>query len=129
MVDVKEIKSIKLTPFTKMSALIYGILGFIAALGLLIILTIVQVAGVLPQLGQFNLVTGVGIPLIILLPICAFFSTIAVSFFSVMLYNTLVPRLGGVKLELEGNEILTGMSLKRFIHFTDSGISPVFTVR
>jgi hypothetical protein len=106
MVDVKEIKSIKLTPFTKMSALIYGILGFIAALGLLIILTIVQVAGVLPQLGQFNVVTGVGIPLIILLPIVAFFSTIAVSFFSVMLYNTLVPRLGGVKLELEGNEIL-----------------------
>ena len=73
MVDVKEIKSIKLTPFTKMSALIYGILGFIAALGLLIILTIVQVAGVLPQLGQFNVVTGVGIPLIILLPIVCVF--------------------------------------------------------
>jgi hypothetical protein len=28
-----------------------------------------------------------------------------VSFFSVMLYNVLVPRLGGVKLELEGNEV------------------------
>lgn len=105
MVDVKEIKSLKLTPFTKMSAVIYGILGLIGALVMLVALSIIQVAGVLPQIGQFNLVTGIGIPLIILLPIGAFFSTIVASFFSVMLYNTLVPRLGGVKLELEGNEV------------------------
>lgn len=105
MVDVKEIKSVKLTPFTRMSAVIYGILGLIGALVMLLGLTIVQVAGLLPQLGQFNLVTGIGIPLIILLPIGAFFSTIVVSFFSAMLYNALVPRLGGVKLELDGNEV------------------------
>lgn len=105
MVNVKEIKSIKLTPFTRMSAVIYGILGLIGALVMLLGLTIVQVAGILPQLGQFNLVTGIGIPLIILLPIGAFFSTIVVSFFSAMLYNALVPRLGGVKLQLDGNEI------------------------
>ncbi|MCC7550621.1 MAG: hypothetical protein KO316_03840 [Methanobacterium sp.] len=105
MVDVKEIKSFKLAPFTKMSAAIYGILGLIAAIVMLITLSIVQVTGVLPQLGQFNLVTGLGIPLIVLLPIGAFFSTIVVSFFSVMLYNALVPRLGGVKLELEGNGV------------------------
>jgi hypothetical protein len=106
MVDVKEIKSVKLTPFTKMSASIYGILGFIAAILLLITLTIVQAAGLIPQLGQFNVVTGLGIPLIILFPIGAFFSTIVVSFFSIMLYNTLVPRLGGIKLELEGIDVV-----------------------
>jgi len=83
-----------------MSASIYGILGFIAALVMLITLTIVQAAGVIPQLEHFNIVTGVGIPLIILLPIGAFFSTIVIIFFSVMLYNALVPKLGGVKLEL-----------------------------
>ncbi|BDZ69887.1 hypothetical protein [Methanobacterium petrolearium] len=105
MVDVKEIKSLKLTPFTRMSASIYGILGLIAAIVMLIALIIVQAAGLLPQLGQFNLITGLGIPLIVLLPIGAFFSTIMVSFFSVMLYNVLVPKLGGVKLELEGNEV------------------------
>jgi hypothetical protein len=105
MVDVKEIKSVKLTPFTKMSAIIYGILGLIAAVLMLIVLAIVQATGVITQLGQFNVVTGVGIPLIILLPIGAFFSTIAISFFSALLYNILVPRLGGVKLELEGNEV------------------------
>jgi hypothetical protein len=106
MVDVKEIKSVKLTPFTKMSASIYGILGFIAAILLLITLTIVQAAGLIPQLGQFNVATGLGIPLIILFPIGAFFSTIVVSFFSIMLYNALVPRLGGIKLELEGIDVV-----------------------
>ena len=109
MLNIKEIKSVKLTPFTKMSASIYGILGFIGAILMLIVLSIVQAAGVTSQLGpqfaHFNLITGLGIPLVILLPIGAFFTTIAVSFFSVMLYNALVPRLGGVKLELEGKEV------------------------
>jgi hypothetical protein len=105
MVDIKEIKSVKLTPFTKMSASIYGILGLISAVVVFISLAIVQAAGVIPQLGQFNVITGLALPLIILIPIGAFFTTIAVSFFSAILYNTLVPRLGGIKLELEGNEV------------------------
>jgi hypothetical protein len=105
MVDVKEIKSVKLTPFTKMSASIYGILGLIAAVVLFIVLAIVQATGAITQLGHFNVVTGLGVPLIILLPIGAFFSTIMVSFFSVLLYNTLVPRIGGIKLGLEGNDV------------------------
>lgn len=106
MVNTKEIKSVKLTPFTRMSALIYGILGFIAALVMVIGLTIVQAAGFMPELGEFNVVTGLGVPIIILLPIGAFFVTLAVSFFSAMLYNTLVPRLGGIKLELDGNQVI-----------------------
>ena len=105
MVDVKEIKSIKLTPFTKMSASIYGILGLIVALILFIFLAIIQATGVITQLGQFNIVTGLGVPLIILFPIGAFFTTIMVSFFSALLYNTLVPKLGGIKLGLEGNDV------------------------
>lgn len=105
MIDVKEIKSIKLTPFTKMSASIYGVLGLIAGILMLITLTIIQTAGFMPQLGQFNVITGFGIPIIILFPIGAFFSTIVISFFSVMLYNTLVPRLGGIKLELEDKDV------------------------
>jgi len=106
MVDIKEIKSIKLTPFTRMSAVIYGILGLIAASFMLIGLGIVQVAGIVPELGDFNIATGFGVPLIILLPIGAFFTTIVVSFFSAMLYNILVPRLGGIELELDGKEVL-----------------------
>ena len=110
MINTKEIKSVKLTSFTKMTASIYGVLGFIAALVMLIALIIMQAVGVIPQLapqlGQFNFVTELGIPLLVLLPIGAFFITIVVSLFSVMLYNTLVPKLGGIKLELEGEDVV-----------------------
>ncbi|MEN6553492.1 MAG: hypothetical protein ABFC34_11490 [Methanobacterium sp.] len=110
MINTKEIKSVKLASFTKMTASIYGVLGFIAALVMLITLIIMQAVGVIPQLapqlGQFNFVTGLGIPLLVLLPIGAFFITIVVSLFSVMLYNALVPRLGGIRLELEGEDVV-----------------------
>jgi len=106
MVDTKEIKSLKLTPFTRMSASIYGILGLVAAIVMLFVIMIVQVTGVVPQLGHFNLITGLGVPIIILFPIGAFFITIATSFFSAILYNLLVPKLGGIKLELENNELV-----------------------
>lgn len=103
----KEIKSVKLISFTKMSASIYAILGFIAAILALLTLIIVQAAGIMPpQLGQFNLAFGLGIPLIIILPIGAFLVTVTVSFISAMLYNGLVPRLGGIKLELEGIDVI-----------------------
>ncbi|MGZ7120072.1 MAG: hypothetical protein ACXVH2_10190 [Methanobacterium sp.] len=107
MVDIKEIKSVKLTPFTRMSASIYAILGFVAAIALLIVLTIVQAVGLIPpQLGQFNLAVGVGIPLIVILPIGAFLITVTVSFISAMLYNLLVPKLGGIRLEFDGIDVV-----------------------
>ncbi|MGZ7049427.1 MAG: hypothetical protein ACXVHO_05405 [Methanobacterium sp.] len=107
MVDIKEIKSVKLTPFTRMSASIYAILGFVAAIALLIVLTIVQAVGLIPpQLGQFNLAVGVGIPLIVILPISAFLITVTVSFISAMLYNLLVPKLGGIRLEFDGIDVV-----------------------
>ena len=106
MVDIKEIKSLKLTPFTKMSASICGILGLIAAIIMLFIIIIVEVTGIVPHLGQFNIITGFGVPIIVLFPIGAFFITIATSFFSAILYNLLAPKVGGVKLELENNEVV-----------------------
>lgn len=110
MINTKEIRSIKLASFTKITASIYGVLGFIAALVMLAALIIIQATGVIPQLapqwGQFNFITGLGIPLLIILPISAFFITIIVSLFSVMLYNALVPKLGGIKLELDGEDVV-----------------------
>ena len=110
MINTKEIRSIKLASFTKITASIYGVLGFIAALLMLAALIIVQATGAIPQLapqlGQFNFVTGVGIPLLVILPIGAFFITIIVSLFSAMLYNALVPKLGGIKLELDGEDVV-----------------------
>lgn len=109
MIDTKEIKKIKLTPFTRMSATIYAILGLVSALIMLVILIAVQASGITaqmaPQLANFNWITGVGIPLIVILPVVSFIVTVAVSFISATLYNLLVPRLGGIKLELEGEDL------------------------
>jgi len=104
MVGIIEIKSIKLTPFTKMSATVHGILGFIIAVVFSIAVVILQAVKIIPDLG-FNSIAGLGLPLIILLPIGAFFITIVVSFFSVLVYNNLVPKLGGLKLEFDGDVV------------------------
>lgn len=104
MVNMIEIKSIKLTPFTKMSATVHGILGFIIAVVFSIVVLILQAVGTIPDLG-FNSIIGLGLPLIILLQIGAFFSTILVGFFSVLVYNILVPKLGGLKLEFDNDVV------------------------
>lgn len=105
MVDLKEIKSIKLVPFTRMSATIYACLAFIAAIVMLITLAGVQAANLIPNAGFFTVVAGIGLPLIVILPIAAFLITLSVSFLTVMLYNLLTPRLGGVELEFDGIEV------------------------
>ncbi|MBU4535642.1 MAG: hypothetical protein KKF16_07440 [Euryarchaeota archaeon] len=109
MVDTKEIKNIKLTPFTRMSASIYAIIGLVSALIMLVILIIVQASGIttqlVPELANFNWITAVGIPLMVIIPLVSFIVTVAVSFISATLYNLLVPRLGGIKLELEGEDL------------------------
>jgi hypothetical protein len=65
-----------------------------------------QVAGVVPQDVQFNFVTGLGIPMLIFLPVAAFLVTLTVSFFSAILYNILVPKLGGIRLAFEDNDVV-----------------------
>ncbi len=104
MVDVKEIKSVKLAPFTLMSSSIHAILAFIAAIITLIAFGII--AAFIPEASIFGaVITSAGAALIIIYPIAAFFMYLAISFFSILLYNGLAPRLGGIKLELEGNEV------------------------
>ncbi len=105
MVETKEIKSIELTPFAKMSATIYAILAFIVAIIAFVSLTILQVANIFPSISQVNLVAGVGLPLLVILPVIAFFGTLVACFVSAFLYNTLVPRLGGIELEFDGIEV------------------------
>ncbi|OEC86285.1 MULTISPECIES: hypothetical protein [Methanobacterium] len=104
MVDVKEIKSVELAPFTLMSSSIHAILAFIAAIITLIAFGII--AALVPQASVFgSVITSAGAALIIIYPIAAFFIYLAISFFTILLYNGLAPRLGGIKLGLEGNEV------------------------
>lgn len=105
MVDIKEIKSIKLVPFTKMSASVHAIMAFIVALVFLITLIIMKTTGFMHDWGMFKLMAGMGIAMIVIYPIAAFFMAMAVSFFSVMIYNALSSGVGGVKLGMDGNEV------------------------
>ena len=104
MVDVKEIKSIRPVSFTLMSSSIHAILAFIFAI--ILAITFGAVAALVPQLAELGrIIAAFGIAIIIISPISAFLITVTISFISVILYNSLVPRIGGVKLGFEGNEI------------------------
>jgi len=101
MVDVKEIKTIELAPFTIMSSSISAIIGLIYAIILLI--TFGALSALLP--GAALIFASLGISMIILYPIGAFLIYVVLSFVTALIYNSLVPRLGGVKLGLEGDEV------------------------
>ncbi|TMS41166.1 MAG: hypothetical protein FGO69_09145 [Methanobacterium sp.] len=103
MKNMVEIKSVELAPFTLLNSSVEAILALISAIILLIVAGIF--GAVIPQLGGF--ITALGVAAIIVFPISTFFFTIMISFFSALLYNTLVPRLGGVKLELEGSDVIS----------------------
>ena len=102
MVDVKEIKSVKIVPFTFMTSWITAISGLIVALIILLFSGII--AAIFPaNLG--GLVAGLGIASIIVLPIGGFLTNIVWAFVTAWIYNLLVPKVGGIKLGMEGNEI------------------------
>ncbi len=101
MVDVKEIKSVELVPFTLMTSSISAILALIYAIILLVVFG--ALAAVIPMAGF--VFASFGISMIIIYPIGAFLVSITTYFVTALIYNMLVPRLGGVKLGLEGNEV------------------------
>ncbi len=101
MVDVKEIKSIDLVSFTMMSSSVNAILALIGAIILLIFFG--AFAAFIPMAGL--VFASLGISMIILYPILTFLVEITISFVTALIYNMLVPRLGGVKLGIEGNEV------------------------
>ncbi len=106
MVDILEIKEIKIASFTLITSSVQAILAFIYAVVLLIFAGIAGsiLASFVPGFGSF--IAFGAAALIIIYPISAFFIGLMVQFFSALLYNILVPRVGGVKLGLEGDELV-----------------------
>ncbi|MGZ7119309.1 MAG: hypothetical protein ACXVH2_06350 [Methanobacterium sp.] len=105
MVDVKEVSSIKIVPFTLMTSSISAILAFIGAIIFALVIGIVALL-LPPQLAPLgSLLTGLGITAIIAYPILVFLIGLSGAFLTILLYNALVPRVGGVKLALEGNQL------------------------
>ena len=112
IVNIKEIKSIKLTSFTLMASSVAATLAFIYALIILIISGVLP--AFIPQLGPFReIINGLGVVSVIILPISAYFLIITVGFFSALLYNLIASRMGGIKLGLDANEI-TKIPIMRF---------------
>jgi len=104
MVDIKEIKHIRAAPFTLMTSSIHAVLAFIAAI--LIVLTFGIIAALIPALGLFAaFISLVGIGIIILYPLSAFFFNILYAFVVALIYNGLAGRVGGIKLGMEGEEV------------------------
>lgn len=104
MEDIKEITSVRIVPFTLMSSSVSAVLGLLYAIILLIIFGIVGL--VVPGVGQYaSLLASLGVALIIALPVATFFFSILSSFVMALIYNLLVPRIGGIKLGMDGEEV------------------------
>ena len=89
-----------------------AILVFIYSVIILIISRVLT--AFVPQLGTFSeIINGMGVASVVILPITAYFLIMAVSFFSGLLYNRITFRLCGVKLGLDNNEI-TQIPVKPF---------------
>lgn len=105
MSDLKEIKSIRVVPFTLMSSSISAVLGFLYAIVLVVIMGIAGTSLSQGNLGAGTLAT-LALTMILALPTASFLITTLQSFLETVLYNIFVPRLGGIKLELEDlNEV------------------------
>ena len=103
IIGVKEIKSIEITPFSLMASSIEAILAFLTAVFTFIIFETSTIIGHLNIYS--NVITSFDVAFIIISPISGFFIILAVSYFSILLYNTLTPLVGGVKIGLDGDEI------------------------
>jgi len=84
-----------------MTSSISAILGLIYAIVILIGFGII--AAFVPSGGLA--IASIGIALIIIFPISMFLLYTTISFISALIYNMLVPKIGGIKLGLEGDEI------------------------
>ena len=105
MSDLKEIRSIRVVPFTLMSSSISAVMGFLYAIVLVVIMGIAGTSLSQGNLGAGTIAT-LALAMILALPTASFLITTLQSFLETVLYNIFVPRLGGIKLELEDlNEV------------------------
>ncbi|MCK9152003.1 hypothetical protein [Methanobacterium alcaliphilum] len=96
----KEVKSVKIVPYTIMSASLNAVWGLVFAIILLIFGG--TIAAFLPsELAVLSsLIVGISVAGILVFPVGAFLFSIMPSFLYALIYNLLVPKLGGVKFEI-----------------------------
>jgi hypothetical protein len=97
MVDIKEIKSIEIVPYTLMTSSVNAVWAFIYAIVLVIIYAIVFAVSPTPA---NEALIGFYIASIVSSPVSSFVLGVLQSFLFALIYNLLVPKLGGIKLGL-----------------------------
>ena len=99
-----EIKHIKLAPYTMMDSWILAILSLIFII--VFVIVGVTIAAFTPQLAPlYKFLTTFGLALIIIVPIITFMVRVVLNFISASFYNLLVPRVGGIQLNMVGDEL------------------------
>ena len=99
-----EIKKVKLAPFTMMYAWNKAVLTLIFAI--IFVIVGMALATFIPQLAPLLRFLAVfGLSVIIISPIIAFMVNVVINFISAGFYNLLVPKVGGIQLDMEGNEL------------------------
>ena len=109
MEEIKEIKSVSIVPFTLMSSSISAVMGLIYALILIIVLGVVAVF--LPSTASaiLGILLTLAVTIIIIFPLGSFLLSILSSFLLALVYNLLVPRVGGIKLGMVDMEEIMSM--------------------
>ena len=106
MVDVLEIKSVDLASYTLIGSSIRAIMAFIVAIIFLLIFEIV--AFLVPAVTAFRgFIIASGLAFVIVYPIASFFINLSIRFYTAFVYNRLVSRISGIKLAMEGNELIS----------------------
>jgi hypothetical protein len=100
MSEMKELKSIKIVPYTLMNSSLGAVWAFIFAIILLIFAG--TLAAILPpEASAFSgLFVALGVAGLVVFPVGTFLLTITQAFLYALIYNLLVPKLGGIKIEL-----------------------------
>jgi hypothetical protein len=106
MVDVLEIKSVDLASYTLIGSSIRAIMAFIMAIIFLLIFEIVAI--LVPPVTAFRgFIIASGLALVIVYPIVSFFVNLSIRFYTAFVYNRLASRISGIKLAMEGNEVIS----------------------
>ncbi|MGB9977888.1 DUF3566 domain-containing protein [Methanobacterium sp.] len=124
MVDIKEIKSIEIVPYTLMTSSVSAVWAFIYAIFTLILGLVPFVISPTPA---NSAALWFYIASIVSSPVTSFILGVLQSFLFALIYNLLVPKLGGIKLGLEDLSEIKSVPVVPFALIT-STISAVFVL-
>ena len=124
MVDIKEIKSIEIVPYTLMTSSVNAVWAFIYAIFTVILGLIPFIISPTPE---NSISLWFYIASIVSSPVISFVLGVLQSFLFALIYNLLVPKLGGIKLGLENLSEIKSIPVMPFALIT-STISAVFVL-